>query len=259
VPTATLLGFKIHIPIVPIHPIFPANPSSSMVTGGTSVSAGSSGEAVASCPSGTVITGGGYGGSVPLLVYSSAANGNSWSVDGWNPAATGSIQLTAVAICLQNTSLTTQQEVTQVAVPSGTVGTSQTSCPAGSILTGGGYASNPDFRVFLNAEVEGPWMVSAQNTSTSSELLNSYAICLSGSSGSSQEVMNQAMVPSGGFGMPVATCPAKTIPTGGGFALGMQQPATSDSAGMTGWDVLYNNGTGMNVAVTAYAMCLTLP
>jgi hypothetical protein len=57
----------------------------------------------ATCPEGSVVTGGGYGlGGVPLVIFymSRATDARTWSVGGWNPADGGGASVTAYAHCL---------------------------------------------------------------------------------------------------------------------------------------------------------------
>jgi hypothetical protein len=51
-------------------------------------------------------------------------------------------------------------------------------CPSSTYLTGGGYAGNQNLFVYTESASGSSWQVYAQNKSGTSQLLNSYAVCL---------------------------------------------------------------------------------
>ena len=220
-------------------------------------SAGGIGHVVVNCPSGSVVTGGGFAGSPSLLVYSDSATGNGWEVDAQNTSGANQL-LNSYAICLSNTSGSTQQVFAQVTVAGSDTGSAVVACPSGSVVTGGGFAGNSNLLVYNTSMSGNGWQADAKNISGSNQLLNAYAICLSGTSGSIQQVYAQVSVPNGAVGHAIKACPAGTYLTGGGFATGGTLPYT-DSATGTSWEVYIQNNSGASQLVNSYAMCLTLP
>ncbi|HTX90682.1 MAG TPA: NBR1-Ig-like domain-containing protein [Anaerolineales bacterium] len=262
-PTATATssggptGPILHIPVGPILPLL--LPSTQQVLTQVSAPAGGVGHAVVSCPSGTVVTGGGFAANSSLLVYSTFASGNGWEVDALNTSGSSQL-LNSYAICLSNTSGASQQVYAQVIASGGSNGHAVVSCPSGTVVTGGGFASNSNLLVFNTSLSGNGWQVYAQNTSGSGQPLNAYAICLSGISGSSsQQVYTQATAPNGGTGHAVTACPSGTYLTAGGYATGGSLPVYSDSATGSSWEVDMQNNTGASQLLNSYAMCLTLP
>ena len=61
---------------------------------------GNTGTAHVECPSGTVVTGGGYNSNIGTVVFGSLMNSiNGWVVNAFNPSSTITIQLIASATC----------------------------------------------------------------------------------------------------------------------------------------------------------------
>jgi hypothetical protein len=213
---------------------------------------------VATCPSGSIVTGGGYAASSSLLVYSSFSSSNGWKTAAQNLSASP-LALNAYAECLSNTSGTTEQVYSQTTAPASGAGHIVVNCPSGSVVTGGGFISNPHLLVFSNSATGNGWEVDAQNQSSSNQLVNAYAICLSGTSGSTQQVWNQVSVAGSGSGHSVKACPASSLLTGGGFAGNSNLMVYSDAATSSGWQVYANNTSGDSQLLNSYAVCLTLP
>jgi hypothetical protein len=223
-----------------------------------SLPASASGQALATCPAGSILTGGGFAGSSSIAVYSNFASGNTWQADAKNLSASAK-GLNAYAECLSNTGGTTQQVVAQVNVAANDTGQAVATCPAGSVVTGGGFASNSNLTVYSSLENGNGWEVNAQNTASLSQPLNAYVLCLSGTSGTSQQVLNQATVAANVNGNAVAACPGSTLLTGGGFASSNGLFVYTESASSSGWQVYVQNNAGASKLLNAYAICLTLP
>jgi hypothetical protein len=253
-PAATSTGLVIHLPVVPI--LFA--PVSSQVLVQVSAAASGIGHAVANCPSGSIVTGGGFAGSANMLVYSTFASGNGWEVDAQN-LSTSPQGLNAYAECLSNTSGTTQQVYTQVSSAAGGIGHAVISCPSGSVVTSGGFASNSNELVYSNSASGNGWEVDAQNTSGTTQPLNAYAICLSGTSGTTQSLVNQVSAAGNGIGQSVKACPSGTYLTGGGYAGNQNLFVYNESASGSSWQVYAKNTSGASQLLNSYAVCLTLP
>jgi hypothetical protein len=257
-PTATATssgpsGPLVHIPLVPLLLI-----TSQQVLTQVTAPAGGVGHAVVNCPSGSVVTGGGFAGNSNLFVYNTSATGNGWEVYAQNLSGSDQL-LNSYAMCLSNSSGSTQQVYAQVTAPGSSNGHAVVSCPSGSVVTGGGFAGNSNLLVFNSSADGNGWGVYAQNNSGSGQLLNSYAICLSGTSGSTQQVVNQVTVSGSSAGQAVAACPSGTYLTGGGYAGNQNLFVYSDAATGTTWEAAAQNTSGSGQLLNAYAICLTLP
>src|SRR5271157_5315725 len=258
-PTATPLA--LHFPPIIVHiPPLSIAPATQQVVNQVTAPASGIGNAVVSCPSGSVVTGGGFAGNNNLFVYNSSENGNGWQVYAQNTSASGQL-LNAYAICLSGASGATSQEALNYgSAPAGGVGSTVVNCPSGSVVTGGGYVGSTNLFVYNSSEDGNGWQVYAQNTSGSSQVLNAYAICLSGASGAtSQQVLNQATAPASGTGHVLSACPSGSLLTGGGFAGSTNLFIYNTSATGTSWEVDAQNTSASSQTLNAYAVCLTLP
>ena len=258
--TATLGGLVIDPGI--LIPFFPLGllPSTDFELAQASISAGSTGSAAVNCPEGSLVVGGGFAGTSDLLIYSAFKDGNGWRAYAENNSASGKT-LNAYAICLYNSSGTTSQQYTQVSVPAGNIGHSVANCPAGSVVTGGGFASSPgDLWVYNSSQAGNSWQVYARNTSGSSQLLNAYAMCLSGTAATTTQVGTNLSIAAGASdGKPIA-CPSGLV-TGGGFALSEDMVLYNSSmlGNMSGWQGFANNTSGGSALMNIYATCLRFP
>ena len=257
-PTATVASLHIPPILVPM-PIVPLRTTQQVVNQVTAP-ASSIGHATIACPSGSVLTGGGFAGNTDLFVYNNSANGNDWQVYAQNSSAS-SQTLNAYAICLSGASgATSQQVLNQVTAPASGVGNAVVACPSGSVVTGGGYAGNANLFVYNSSEDGNGWQVYAQNSSASSQTLNAYAICVSGISGAnSQQLLNQVTVPAGGYGQAASACPSGGLLTGGGFAGNTNLFVYNSSENDNGWQAFAQNPSASGQLLNAYAICLTFP
>jgi hypothetical protein len=253
-PTATTGGLTLNLPKIPLKLL----PVASQVLNQVSVPASATGHAVATCPSGSILTGGGFAGSSALLVYSNFVSGNNWEADAQNLTSSAKV-LNVYAECLSNLSGATQQVVAQAKVPASSTGHTAVTCPSGSVVTGGGFASNSSLTVYSNSASGNGWLVAAQNNSAIDQPLNAYVLCLSGTSGTSQQVPNQVSISANTSGNAVAACPASTFLTGGGYAGNQNLFVYTESANGSNWQVYAQNSSGAAQLLNSYAVCLTLP
>ena len=253
-PTATSSGLTLHLPPIPLKLL----PVASQVLNQISVPASATGNAVATCLSGSILTGGGFAGSASLSVYSNFASGNSWQADAKNLTASAQ-GLNVYAECLSNSSGTTQQVFSQANVSANATGQAVMPCPSGSVVTGGGFASNANLAVYSSSVTGNGWEVDVQNTSSLSQPMNAYAICLSGTSGTTQEVVKQVNVAGNSSGNAAVACPASTYLTGGGFAGSQSLLVFTEFASSSGWQVYAQNSANAARLLNSYAVCLTLP
>jgi hypothetical protein len=207
------------------------------------------------CPSGSVVTGGGLAGNgTNLFFYNSSGTGNGWEAYAQNTSGSGQL-LNAYAICLSNTAGTSQQVLAQASVPGSSAGNATAACPSGSFVTGGGFAGNNNLFVYNSSISGNGWQVYAQNNSGSSQTLNAYAICLSGTSGSSQQVFAQTTIAAGDSNGTSVACPSGTWMTGGGFAIATGLFLYNTSATGNGWETYAQNTTGSGQLLNTYAIC----
>ncbi|MFH2102351.1 MAG: NBR1-Ig-like domain-containing protein [Chloroflexota bacterium] len=259
-PTATNIIIGPIFPL-PVFPLFPAD--TEQILDQVTINAGAVGSSTATCPSGSVVVSGGYAVSANMLVYTQSMNGNGWRVYAKNNA--GSSQLLNVyAICLRNTPGTVSQVHTQVSVPVGDYGNPVVSCPAGSVVTGGGYASQSDgsLWVYNSTRSGNGWQVYARNTSGAAKLVNVYAICLSGTTGTTAQVLQNVSISASSTGTTQAACPAGGLVTGGGFAL-QNDLIVYNSSMVSGdgnsWQAFARNTGGSSRTMNVYAICLSFP
>lgn len=236
----------------------PSVPAVTQVFAQSSVGPGATGSASAACPAGTIVTGGGFASvhTIGVEVYNSSKDGNGWRSFAKNGTG-ASILLNAYAICLSNTSGSTAQVLQQVSIAAGGTGSSTVNCPSGSVLTGGGFAWGSGGEIYTESKQANGWQVYANNTTGASQLLNAYAICLSGTTATTTQVFHQATVNANSTGSATVACAPGSIVTGGGFAstadLGTKV-YTTDKDG-NNWEVFMNNTLGSGKLLNAYAIC----
>lgn len=217
--------------------------------------------AKATCPDDSILVGGGYGMGFKAFVYTQSKDGNTWRVYAQNTSPDIKT-LIANATCLHNYSNgSSAQKLAQANAAANGIGHVTVSCPAGTIVTGGGYASNPNsLRVYNSTKSGNGWQVYVKNSDNHEELFNVYAICLSAQGSSSQKV-NQFSVNAGSFSSTSTACPSRTLTTSGGFALGSNltvynsYPSPADKKK---WTTSASSESGSSQLVNAYATCLTL-
>lgn len=250
-------GLDFHIiPIIPLLPI--SLISSEQIFNQVSINAGSTGSATATCPSGSIVVGGGFASNAGLIAYTSMMEGNSWKVYGSNTAGSTGL-LNAYAICLHTTTGTTTQVYSQVSMAAGGIGHAVVNCPSGSVPTGGGWAGNDRINIYNSNNTGSGWEVYAKSKSGSSELLNAYAICLSGTSSTVEQKGKQVTIGANASDGSSVGCPSGTYVTGGGFAMNgdafiYNTSMTSDSKG---WQTYATNPAATSNLLNIYATCLT--
>jgi hypothetical protein len=154
--------------------------STTMTSASQSVVGHGTGNITAGCPGGSVVTGGGFTGKPDgsLWTYLSAQNGNGWSVSAKN-SAVGSQSYDAYAVCLSGAPLTTSTLTGYKDLAPGATGLGEVVCPAGQVITGGGWSLNDDLTVFAALMSSGKWRVYAKNNGTHTRTLQARGVCLS--------------------------------------------------------------------------------
>jgi hypothetical protein len=247
--------------IITALPLF--QPSVATVLEQVSIDPGDIGWETASCPSGSVVVSGGYAVHPDVLVYTHFKVGNGWRVYGQNNAG-ASKTLSVYAVCLSNTAGSVTQVSEQVAVAAGGVGHPIAACPAGSVVTGGGWASYADgsLHVYNSSKSSNGWQVYAKNNTGSTKYVKAYALCLSGTTGTTTQEGSGGSIAGSGTGYVVATCSGDGLAAGGGFAGGpdLRVYNTSPKPGSDNqWIVYARNSSGSSKGLNAYAVCLSFP
>jgi hypothetical protein len=139
--------------------------------------------ALATCPAGSVVTGGGWGVSSTGdgHVYNSSKSGNGWEVYAFNTGGT-STAVTARALCLEGTTASITEESNSITLGSGGVGEVECACSSG-LNVSGGFAGPFQYAQFYitspDLVVDGQWSNWARNTDSAPKNFFCYANCLS--------------------------------------------------------------------------------
>jgi hypothetical protein len=163
-----------------------------------------------------------------------------------------------------------------VAVPRGTEGTVTASCPAGTGLLGGGFASSPfsasgGSNFVLDSRMSGPssWTVRSVNSNPAAGSLTVDAYCRKGAPPLTEVAATTTLPAASPGNLPpgsaIAACPSgqpavaggfsSTAAPGGGGFLG-PYPHSSFRLGIgTGWRAEALNNTGSAMSFTAFAYC----
>lgn len=251
---------QVNVEIVPAGP-----PYTEYVTEQVTIAAGSTGAAIATCPSTAIVVGGGYAANPDVAFYTQYKYDNGWRGDVKNNSGS-SKQITVFAVCLHNVSGASVTQVHgQVDVPAGTRKQAVATCPAGSIATGGGFHAYPDgsLRVYNSCKADSGegWQSWADNLSGSTKTHHAYAICLSGTGGTTARIMQSASIPGNTTGYAVPTCGSGTLVTGGGFAAQDDLIIYSSSGPYSDdeWRVYVKNTSSSDRTLYGYAICLSFP
>jgi hypothetical protein len=232
----------------------------------TTVGIGGTGAVIATCPDSAIVVGGGYSADPDVTFYTQYKYENGWRGDAINNSGTPE-QITVYAVCLYNVY---GPSVTQVHgqkdIYPGTKGQAVATCPAGSIATGGGFHAYPDgsLRVYNTSKADSGegWQSWAYNNSSSTKTHHAYGICLSGSGGTTSEILESVDIASNSSGYAVPECSSTSVVTGGGFAAQENLLIYSNSGpySIHQWRVyVKNTHPSDDKKLFGYAICLTLP
>ena len=226
------------------------------------------GSGIANCPADSIVVGGGYGASEGHSVpYTQIKSG-----DGWRVSATKGIYTSdfrAYAVCLSNALGASVTEVhNDVLVPPGEVRSVSVACPAGSVITSGGWVTPQDRTMRVNASVKSGngWEVRARNTADSSgplrPVLQVRAVCLSGAGDSTVQTASNTVSIESYEDSVRADCEPGTLRVGGGYRTEGSLIVTYNGPGREdgGWSVhALTDDYDTSRSITAYAVCLSLP
>jgi hypothetical protein len=235
-----------------------AAPVTQQVLKTVSTPAGGTMSTTAVCPDGTVLTGGGFSVNLGVHVYTQAKNGNGWAVVVKNN--TGLAQnLNVYAICLTLPSISsTQVSATASVAGGGGLVDKQADCPAGSVVTGGGFTGKADGSIWTYFSSQGGngWRVQAKNTAGGSQSFDVYAICLSGAPVTTTSLTGYTDLAPGANGLAEIACPAGQVITGGGWHLGSDLAVFAALTSSGKWRVYARNNGTHTSTLRARAVCL---
>lgn len=247
-----------------LQPLFPGwlLPRTEQTTAQTILAASSSGYAEVNCPSGSVVVGGGFGATNGLVVYNSSPTSNGWRTYARNTTGINR-QLNVYAICLYNTAGSSSFESNQISVAAGGAARAKATCPSGSIVTGGGFASDPNRHwVYATLKSGTGWEAWARNISGVDQVLTAYAVCLSGVDVVTSQVFAQSTIGGNTNGGGEVACPTNTLTTGGGYWLSTDMVISSSFMKLTDssrWNTFARNNSLTPRLINIYSTCLSFP
>jgi len=220
--------------------------------------------ATALCPAPAVLVGGGYRAySTWLVVFGQQKVKGAWAWGAINTNPSQTYQMNGTAVCLTNaSSASVIQEHGQVDVTPGATATAVATCPAGSIVTGGGFYDDSEGELQVTeshkARVGEGWQSQAHNPTGSTKTHHAYALCLSGIEGSSREVeepfefsasvLTKLLTP---------TCNGDELLTSGGFSADLGVTVNRSWGPSDGdWQLTASGSPGLTIH--AYATCVKL-
>ena len=161
--------------------LFNSGGSTSQVFEQENVNANDTTQIEVSCPSGSLVTGGGWiiGSTDPTEIYNSTRSGNGWQIY-INNTGGGTPFINVYAVCLSGVVGTTSQvsDTTGQIPPNDTLQLEK-ACPSGTLVTGGGFAVNIGATIYNSSKSSNGWQNFARNNIGTQKLLHTYAICYS--------------------------------------------------------------------------------
>jgi hypothetical protein len=155
--------------------------------------------------------------------------------------------------------LSVQQYSETVSIPGGGTENKTVTCPAGSVVVSGGFATSVDVRVWHQTKDGNSWRVYATNTNTANRQIIIYAHCLHNSGGTTNIALNQVNINPNDKTQLIAVCPAGSVVTGGAWVIGTD-PAVelyNSSPSGNGWQIWVDNTGGGSPLINVYAICLS--
>jgi hypothetical protein len=217
------------------------------------------------CPAGTVPFGGGAfisGSNENININSSFPSGTSWFAD-INNVSGSSDTFSVYAVCANALRKYQIVESSPFANPADTQSSGSVTCPGRTVPLGGGALSQSG-SVAVNMNTTIPfgrgWRTDMNNNTTPATTFEVFAVCAR--QPRNYTVVTGTPVTNPGFTqtLATATCPAPTVPLGGGAFSGSSSPAvdlnTTFPSG-NNWDVYEDNTAIGSTSLTAYAVCAT--
>jgi hypothetical protein len=258
---------------VSIKPPSSTSPYTERVTKETTLTGNGHDSIIADCPAGTVVVGGGFSASPDIVVSAQYPQITGWKANVRNTSGSSKV-VRVYAVCLHNAPGASVEIVDESTVmPSNGSAEVYAKCPAGSVVTGGGWRTTcADVRFSQSAKTGAAWNIEAYNYTPNNCMLYAHAVCLSGTGGKTSQsevfyIVDRYLAPK-----PEeisVTCPQGTIMTGGGYEdrSGHEELLIFINAGPWGeapdaeWRVYALNDVGMatNPILNVYAVCLAFP
>jgi hypothetical protein len=158
---------------------FPSVTTTQVAQNFTVAGGGSLADKTVDCPAGSVAVGGGYTGSADgsLWTFFTNLHGNGWEVSVRN-FGSGSKSFQVMAVCLSGATLTSSTVTGYKDLAAGASGYAEIACPAGQVITGGGFHLDNDLTVYYASWYSGKWRVYAKNTGSHTRALQARGVCL---------------------------------------------------------------------------------
>jgi hypothetical protein len=226
------------------------------------VPADGTGNKTAECPSGSVVTGGGFNANTNIHMYTQLMSGNGWTVFAKNNAGTPQ-NVIVYAICLSLPSTSSAQKYQSVSVlGGGGQTTNKVDCNAGTYVVGGGFNGkiNGTLWTFFSAQSGNSWSVTTKNYDPANTTFGAYAVCLTSATPVvTASVTGYQDVAPGATGLAEIACPAGQVVTGGGWNLDADLKVFAALMSSGGeWRVYAKNNGTHTRALQARATCLGL-
>lgn len=221
------------------------------------IEANSSGNLTVDCPAGALVTSGGFAAQSGLRVWHSMKDGNGWRIYATNKLDEPQ-NLTVFATCLSNSGGSVLQEVFQANAEPETVTQLSAACPPNTLVTGGGFVigTSDSIQLYNSSKNENGWQIFIDNASDSTPLINVYAICIEGVSGSTTSYQNTSgTIPPSGAVVLSQICPDNAYVTGGGFVINRGALVYSSFKFQNGWINAARNTTGVEKLFYTSAIC----
>ena len=257
-PTSTPNPTATFTPTVTVTPTATANPISITQEGDSrTLNPGQTVSPTVSCPAGSVVVSGGYAANDGVRVWHSKMVDNGWQIYAYN--TTGVSKLVNIyAVCLHNSGGATELFWDYKDIAPNNVTQIIQACPAGSLVTGGGWVigTNPDVSIYNSSKSGNGWQIYVNNAGGSSPQVNVYAICLSGVSGTTASINNTGnTVPANDVKHVAIECPSGSYVTGGGFATNLEVTIYNESISGNSWNEYGRNNAGTSKTLNGYAIC----
>ena len=156
----------------------------------------------------------------------------------------------------------TEYVTNETEVNPGVSGAVIATCPDDSIVVGGGYAAESEITFYTQYKYENGWRGDAQNNSAAKQQITVFAVCLHNLTGLSvTQVHGQDDVAPGLKANAIASCPAGSLATGGGFYAypdgSLRVYNSSRAYSGEGWQSWAKNLSDSTKTLHPYANCLS--
>ena len=154
--------------------------------------------------------------------------------------------------------LSVKQVDQQIAIEANSSGNLTVNCPAGALVTSGGFAAQSGLRVWHSMKDGNGWRVYATNKLDEPQNLTVFATCLSNSGGTVSQTVFQANAEPETITHLSAACPANSLVTGGGFVIGTNNSIQlyNTTKNENGWQIYIDNTSDSTPLINVYAICL---